>query len=294
MQTESIARRARFLRLSAMNISSQMRSGSFRSLFRGHGMEFAGVREYLQGDDVRAIDWNVTSRMGKPFVKLFNEEREISVFLIVDRSLSMTVGSGKRSRLSQASETAALLAFAAEQHSGSLGAALFHGELECILPPAQGRSQVMTVIRKLDSSVQGLNSVHGSALSSALAGAGRILRSRSLVAVISDFRVSGYEQQLALLARKHDVLAIRITDPLDTEFPAAGYIPFYDPETGLHRSLPTSSPSFRREWETRGREHLSRWYDHCIRRGAHPLEISTESDPASILGHFFAASGAPR
>ncbi len=254
-------------------------------------MEFAGVREYLNGDDVRSIDWNVTSRMGKPFVKLFNEEREISVFLIVDRSLSMTTGSSGRSRLLQASEAAALLAFAAEQNSGSLGAVLFHGEIECILPSAGGRNQVMTFIRKLDSTVM---AVPGSVLANALAGAGRILRSRSLVAVISDFRVSGYEQQLALLARKHDVIAIRITDPMDREFPAAGYIPFYDPETGAVRSLPTSGISFRREWETRGREHLERWYNLCTRRGAHPVVISTEEDPAAALVQFFTAQGSAR
>ncbi len=282
----SVVRRAKYLRLAAVNVSDGMRSGAFRSMFRARGIEFAGVREYLQGDDVRSIDWNVTSRMGKPFVKMFDEERELTVFLVVDRSLSMRTGAAARSRLSQASEAAALLAFAAEQNASPLGAVFFHGEITFTVAPKPGRDQVMTVLKHLDGED---SRVPGSVLANALAGAGQLLRSRSLVIVISDFRSAGYENRLARLALRHDVVAVRITDPADEQLPSSGYVPFFDPESGEHISLPTGSRAFRRSWQQSGREHAERWMLLCLRRGAYPLELSTKDDAAAVLTRFFSS-----
>ena len=197
---ESLAIRASRLRLRARTIAGGMKTGSFRSLYRGMGVEFNGVREYLQGDDVRLIDWNVTARMGKTYVKLFEEEKELIVFFVIDRSLSMQQGAGSRSRLEAASETAALLTLAASLNNSPVGAVMFGGSVEFSCAPEAGRDCEMLILSQLDSLPKSREK--GSVLSNALHGTHRLLRSRALVFVISDFRTTGYEKELARLAKE--------------------------------------------------------------------------------------------
>jgi len=261
-----------------------MRTGGFRSCFRGQGMEFDGVREYERGDDIRSIDWNVTARSGKPFVKMYREERELTVFLVVDNSLSMGTGPGSVSRREKALETAALIAFAAEQNASPVGSVMYDGISGKVFKPRSGKDQVLTILSSLE---HGSDPVRGSVLGSALAGASRVLRSRSLVVIISDFRTAGYEKALGILSRRHDVLAVRITSPMDAELPRAGYIPFFDPETGVTASLPTGSAAFRETWAREHRESVSRWEHVCLRRGVSPLLLSTEDDAVRVLSRFF-------
>jgi len=261
-----------------------MRTGGFRSCFRGQGMEFDGVREYERGDDIRSIDWNVTARSGKPFVKMYREERELTVLLVVDNSLSMDTGPGSVSRREKTLETAALLAFAAEQNASPVGSVMFDGISGKVFKPRSGKDQVLTILSSLE---HGTQPVRGSVLGSALAGASRVLRSRSLVVVISDFRAAGYEKALGILARRHDVLAVRITSPVDNELPKAGFLPFFDPETGVTASFPTGSTAFRESWARENRESVSRWEHICLRRGVSPLLLSTEDDAVRVLSQFF-------
>lgn len=282
-EVKSLAERARYLRLASIGLAEGMRSGSFRANFRGQGIEFDSVREYERGDDVRAIDWNVTARTGRAFVKTWREERELSVFLIIDNSLSMLTG-GSVSRRDVAFETALLIALAAEQMASPVGALLFDGVLQKAIKPRAGKDQILTLIRWLDDAQI---PVEGSFLEGALAGASRLLRSKALVVVISDFRIAGYEKPLGILARKHDVLAIRITSPFDTELPRAGYLPFRDPETNQMISVPTNSQVFRNQWATENAQMVARWKTLCIRRGVSPLELSVEDDPVKILQNFF-------
>lgn len=284
MSHSYIAERARYLKLAALSVSEGMQSGSFRSLFRGQGMDFDGVREYERGDDIRSIDRNVTARSGKPFVKLYREERELTVFLVVDLSLSMESGSLSVTRREKALETAALIAFAAEYSANPVGAVAFDGATGTVFRPRQGRDQVLTILSSLD---QKRHAVAGTALGSAIAGASRVLRSRSLVAVISDFRATGYEKALGILARRHDALAIRIASPVDFALPDAGYVPFVDPETGLRASFATGQAGFREQWERESQESIDRWRHVCARRGVSPLVISTEDDAARNLALFF-------
>ena len=288
MNMRYIAERARYLRIAAFSISEGMRTGGFRSCFRGQGMEFDGVREYEQGDDIRSIDWNVTARSGKTFVKLYREERELTVFLVMDNSLSMNTGSGTVSRHEKALEVAALIAFAAEQNASPVGSVVFDGHAGNVFRPRASGDQVLTVLSSFDH-IPGtaVDAASGSALGGALAGAARVLRSRSLVVIISDFRVTGYEKALGILCRRHDVLAIRITSPIDSSLPAAGYIPFVDPETGIRNSFPTDSASFQTQWARENRESIERWGHICLRRGASPLPVSTEDDAVEILSRFF-------
>ncbi len=285
MTVTGIAERARYLKLAALALSSGLRSGPFRSVFRGQGVEFDSVREYERGDDIRSIDWNVTARIGKPYVKLYREERELTILLVVDLSLSTAVSWQGNSVRSRIAETAALISFAALHLNSPVGAVLFGGRCGRLWKPRNGQEQVLSLlgaIERYDSRDR------GTALEGALAGAGALLRRRSLICVISDFRVAGYEQNLSLLARTHDVIAVRINSPLDYQLPAAGYLAFRDPETRYSLRCHTSNPSFRRAWEQEYHDSLKQWEQICLRRGVHPVQMRTLDDPASVLQSFFA------
>ncbi len=291
VSAESFLRRASSLRLSSKVISDGIRSGSFRSVYRGRGIEFSGVREYLRGDDVRSIDWNVTARMGKAFVKQFEEDRELVLFLIVDASLSMGTGSFGKTRLYTACEVASLCAFAAEHTGSPVGLVVFDGDISFCCEPKAGREQVMLLLSRLDGVLSNDfgkdGRSKGSALERALRGASLLLKKRSLVLVVSDFRTAGYEKSLGVLSSKHDVVAVRVTDSMDLELPDVGCVPFVDLESGFKQRLPTNSVAFRRAWRDDNRQRLERWQAQCIRRGAVPLEISTEDDCVQRLNQFF-------
>ena len=276
----SLVKKASQLRLSAFSIAEGIRTGGFRSFLRGQGVEFTGVRDYLYGDDIRNIDWNVTARIGKPYIKLHQEDRDFIVFLIVDQSLSMDTGFAAKSRLETANETAALLAFAAEQNSSPVGGVFFDGDVRFSSSPKTGRNQVMLLLSHLDAYSQ--NRKTGSLLTNSLQGAYQLLKNRSLVIVISDFRVGGYEKALARLATAHDVIAVCITDASDFELPEAGFLSFIDPETKEKQYLSTSSAAFQKNWN-----EYERWNSICLKRGVTPLQISTKSDPAAVLSKFF-------
>lgn len=283
----ALARRASLLHLSALSLAEGIRSGSFKSLYRGQGIEFSGVREYLRDDDVRAIDWNVTARMGRPYVKLFEEEREINVFLIVDQSLSMNTVSGNRTRLETAMECASLLTLASLQNASPVGAVLFNGTITFSCAPKAGRNHALMMLTKFDEGDTG--SVNGSALDAALQGAGKLLHKRTLVFVISDFRTSLWEQPFARLCARHDVVAVRVVDPIDEALPELGSIPFVDTETGFRAVLPTSSASFKHAWYADNSKRIESWQNECLRRGGMPLIIRTDTDPAASLTNFFSS-----
>ncbi len=274
------------LRIAARTLSDSMKAGGFRSLYRGQGIEFSGVREYLRGDDVRAIDWNVTARMGRPYVKLFEEERDLQIFLIVDCSASMFTGAPVRTKYAAAAETAALLAVAAENNESPVGAVFFDGGIRFSCKPESGRDRTMLLLSKLDGADCRAG---GSALAAALTGALKILKKRSLVFVISDFRAAGWEQPFALLSQKNDVAAVRITDSYDEALPEAGSVPFTDSETGVRMVLPTSSAALKAAWRESFRARTARWRDICARRGAAAVSIPAESEPVSALSQFFSA-----
>lgn len=247
-------------------------------------MEFLGVREYLRGDDVRAIDWNVTARMGKPFVKVFDEERELDVFLIVDKSLSMNTGSGRQSRLETAMDCASLITMACLHNSSPVGSVVFDGKIEFSCAPKAGKNQALLLLSEFDK--RGKQTV-GSSLDSALRGAEKLLKKRTLVFVISDFRSAGWAVPFSHLCQKNDVIAIRITDPLDEKLPSLGAVPFRDPETNFNCILPTSSQKFSRAWREANDKRVEEWKKECLRNGGFPLFINTMQDPAQELIKFF-------
>ena len=288
MNVNRLAQRASSLRLSAIALAENMRNGSFKSLYRGQGIEFSDVREYLNGDNVRSIDWNVTARMGRPFIKQYEEDRELSVFLILDCSRSMELGSDV-TRLSLAQEASALLLLACEHNAGAMGAVFFDGKIQFSCPPKAGRENSMMILSKLDKidSILESEKTDGSALSNAINGAAKLLKKRSLVFILSDFRSSRWEKPFARLAQKHDVVALRITDPSDSELPEIGTIPFYDAESKKKSLFPTLSRRFKAQWREANQKRSEQWKDFCSKHGAFPLSISTQEDAVSTLQRFF-------
>lgn len=280
-----LVQKASLLKLSAKTLADNLRLGGFKSLYRGQGIDFYGVREYNAGDNVRSIDWNVTARMGHPFVKLYEEDRELQVFFVLDRSLSMFSGTNKKTRIQVASEAAALLVLACLQNNSSIGAVFFDGKIRFSTKAKTGRDQAMMILSRLDEAEEKIEK--GSVLGSALKGAHKLLKKRSLVFVISDFRSSLWQENLARLAEKNDVVAMRITDSLDSELPEIGTAFFSDIESGITRKFPTSLKAFKNAWFEDNRRRLDNWKEFCLRHGASPVILSTADDPAFVLNKFF-------
>jgi uncharacterized protein (DUF58 family) len=236
-----VLRQVKLIELRARRLMTSLFSGEYRSVFRGQGIEFAEVRAYEAGDDYRAIDWNVSARMGSPFVKTFEEERELTLLLVVDRSGSVGFGT-PRAKADVAVEVGAVLALAAARQNDRVGALLFSDRVEDVVPPAKGRRHVLRVIRDLLAFTP---SGKGTNLGAALAYAGRLLGHRAIVVVISDFRAPGWETPLRRLALRHEVVAVTVDDPREFDLPDAGWIELEDAETGARTLVDTSDDGAR-------------------------------------------------
>jgi len=231
-----VLKQVKQIELRTRRLVGSLFSGEYRSVFRGQGIEFAEVRAYQHGDDFRAIDWNVSARMGHPYIKLFDEERELTVLLIVDRSGSVEFGNPVL-KAEREVEVAAILALAAAQHNDRVGALVFSDGIDHVVTPAKGRRHALRVIRDLlafEPRGQGTN------LALALAYAFRLLRHRSVVVVLSDFRAEGWEEPIRRLGRRHEVVAITVDDPREEILPDAGWLELEDAEAGTRVLVPTS------------------------------------------------------
>ena len=234
--TPEILKHVKGIELRARNLVNSLFTGEYRSVFRGQGIEFAEVREYQQGDDFRAIDWNVSARMGHPFVKTFMEERELTILLIVDQSGSLHFGR-PYTKAGLAVEVAAVLALAAARHNDRVGALLFADMPEYVVRPAKGRAHALRVIRDL---VAFAPRGRGTNLAGALRYAAKLLRHRAIVVVLSDFRAEGWEDAMAQVAARHEVVAITVDDPREYDLPDAGWVELEDAETGQRLLVDTS------------------------------------------------------
>jgi uncharacterized protein (DUF58 family) len=270
--------------LKAASLAEDMLSGDFRALFKGQGMEFSEVRHYEMGDDIRSIDWNVSARFGTPYVKQYEEERDMTVCVVLDCSRSMHTGSGNLTRYEQGLLSLALIAFSAEHAGQPFGAVLFDRAVEHFFRPAKGRSHIMSIIgRGLSYKPKG----GGSNLGDALSRTARFLKRRSLVIIISDFICINWEQELKDLSNRHDLIALRISDPLDKVMMNAGLLPFEDPETGIRLHAPTGFASFRSAWEDWQNERGELRQNIFKHSGAASLELSTADDALHLLSSFF-------
>lgn len=260
-------------------------AGRYSSLFKGRGVEFAEVREYLPGDDVRSIDWNVTARSGHPFVKKNAEERELTLMLVVDVSGSLEFGSAARSKRELASELGAILAFSALRNQDKVGLLSFSDRVERFLPPRKGRSHSLGLIREiLEPAPQG----RGTDLEGALAYLNRVQRRRAVVFLLSDLLGPPPGRALRVTRRRHDLSVLRLWDPREEEIPPVGRLRLRDLETGARALVDTSSPSFRRRFREEALADRQALRGAFERAGVDYGEFSTSGDLVSALIRFFA------
>jgi uncharacterized protein (DUF58 family) len=241
----------RRIEIRARRLVANIFVGEYHSVFRGRGIEFSEVRQYDPGDDVRAIDWNVTARMGTPYVKKYIEERELTVLLAVDLSASSRFTSTGATKRALAGEVAATLAFAAVANGDRVGLVAFTDRIECFVPPRKDRRHVLRVIREL---LYRQPEGTGTDIGRALAYIARVTRRRAIVFLMSDFFDSGFEQQLRAAALRHEVVAVTLTDPREETLPDAGLIEMEDLETGARAMLDTADSNVRAAWARRSTE----------------------------------------
>lgn len=242
MIPSELAQQIRFIQIFTSRAVNDILAGEYQSVFKGQGMEFDEVREYQPGDDVRTIDWNVTARTGHPFVKRYVEERELTVMLAVDISASGLFGSVLKQKSEVAAELCAMLAFSAIKNNDKVGLLLFSHRIEKFIPPRKGGPHVLRIIRE----VLGYQPQEkGTDLAQALEYLGKVVHKRGVVFLLSDFLAPDCKKQLGLLARRHDLIAISITDRRELKIPAVGLLELVDAESGAIRVVDTADPGFR-------------------------------------------------
>ena len=265
MLPKDIIRKIRRIQITTNRLVNESLAGEYHSVFKGRGMEFEDVREYQHGDDIRTIDWNVTSRAGRPFVKRYVEERELTVMLLVDASASGSFGSAGKTKGVVSAEISALLAFSAIKNNDRVGALLFTDHVEKFIPPRRGATHVLRVVREvLFHRPQG----RGTRIESALEHLNLVIRKRAVVFLISDLLDQGYEQALKVANRKHDVVIIQIVDPREQELPPLGILEIRDAETGeivyVDSSLPEVREIYRQNWEQNRQKQRKLFQSHRI------------------------------
>ncbi len=242
MIASEILRKVRRIEITTRGLVNEVFSGEYHSVFQGRGMNFAEVREYQYGDDIRSIDWNVTARAGTPFVKIFEEERELTVMLAVDVSASSDFGTRMRMKGDVAVEICALLAFSAIKNNDKVGLVLFSDRIEKFVPPRKGRRHALRVLREL---LHRRPDRSGTDIRMALEYLTRVTRRRAVVFLVSDFLADGFGRALNVAGRRHDTVAVRVRDRRETELPPIGLVEFEDAETGERFVANTSDPRFR-------------------------------------------------
>jgi uncharacterized protein (DUF58 family) len=281
-----ILRQVKLLELRTRGLVNSLFTGEYRSVFKGQGMEFSEVREYQAGDEVRSIDWNVTARMGKPYVKRYIEERELTVMLCVDLSGSERFGTRTRFKSELASELAAVLAMSAIRNNDRVGAVLFTDRIEHVVPPRKGRRHALRLMRDLLAfEPQGT----GTDLAGALDYAGRMLAHKSIIFVVSDFQSPDLEQPLKLLAQRHDVVAVTVDDPSEQTLPDIGLARFVDPETGATLDVDTSDPAVRAQFAASVEEELTNRRRLLRRLAIDEIPVHTDGSVVEPLIRFFRA-----
>ena len=284
METSELLKRVRQVEIKTRGLSNHIFAGQYHSAFKGRGMTFAEVREYEYGDDVRNIDWNVTARFHKPHVKLFEEERELTVMLLVDVSGSGRFGTRVKMKKDLMTEIAATLAFSTIQNNDKVGVVFFSDEIEKYIPPQKGRKHVLHIIRELLSFEA---KSKGTDLSKALQFFTNIQKKRSTAFVISDFLSKGFDDALMVASRKHDLIALRVYDEMERELPEVGLLRLKDSETGEETWVDTDDSKVRlqfRNWWAEESEELQRLF---IKNGIDNIEIGTGDDYVRAMIQLF-------
>lgn len=289
MLPRELIKRIRRLEITTRKVVSSVLSGQYHSVFKGRGMAFSEVRQYQPGDEVRTIDWNVTARMNDAYVKVFTEERELTVMLLVDVSASGSFGSGERSKGELSAEVAAQIAFSAIANNDRVGLVLFSDRIEKVVPPRKGKSHVLRLITDiLTTKPKG----HGTNLNEALTYLSHVAKRKTVTFLISDFIAQEYEKGLRIVGRKHDLVPVVVNDPFEEKFPALGVVDLEDPETGERMTIDTSDPRVRGRFQkfmAARREERNKVFK---RLQLDSVELRAHEEYALSLQKFFAARAA--
>jgi uncharacterized protein (DUF58 family) len=284
MLAQELLKRIRRIHIRTSHIANDLFAGHYHSTFKGHGMEFEEVREYQPGDDIRRIDWNVTARQGRPFVKRFREERELTVMLLVDVSGSQEFGTTDQLKRELSAEIAATLAFSAIKNNDKVGLIGFSDRIERSVKPDKGTRHVLCVIRELLT----LRATgRGTNIAAALDYLNRVMTRRAVVFVVSDFLAADYEQSLRIAKRRHDVIPIVISDPREAVMPAARFMEMVDAETGEMVTVDTSSRAFREEYQRRATAAVERRVKEFRRMNMDSIELVTGQSFVKPMTKFF-------
>jgi uncharacterized protein (DUF58 family) len=281
---EDVLKRIRAIHIRTNYLANEVMAGEYESAFRGRGMEFEEVREYSFGDDVRMIDWNVTARMGHPYVKLYREEREMTMMLLVDLSTSQKFGSGQRLKSELAAELAAVLAYTAIKSNDKVGLIIFTDRVEKFIPPKKGRGHVWRVIREIlsFSPVQ-----KDTRIEVALDYLNRVVNKRSIAFLVSDFLTTGFEKSLKIANQKHDLVAVHLSDPREEAIPKIGLVELEDAETGERVVIDTSDFIFERDFETWSRKVEKERTKLFRSLGVDLIRVRTDRSYTETLIRFF-------
>jgi len=284
MLTKELLKLVRQIEIRTRGIVNEVFSGEYHSVFKGRGMEFSEVREYQIGDDIRNIDWNVTARFGHPYIKIFEEERELTVMLLIDMSGSLLFGSAEKTKQRIAAELSAVLAFSALKNNDKVGLILFTDQIEKFVPPRKGRSHVLRIIRDILSFEPQGNQTN---IRSALEYFNSAIKKKSIAFLISDFMDEGYEKIIRIVGKKHDLIGIVLEDPREKELPKAGLIKFRDAETGEIRVIDTSSKIVRDEFYTFRKYNEEKRTQLFRSSRIDKIEVNTDKSYVKPLVDFF-------
>lgn len=284
MDTKELLKKVRRIEIKSRRLSNHLFTGEYHSSFKGRGMVFSEVRKYEYGDDIRNIDWNVTARLNEPYVKVFEEERELTLMLLVDVSGSESFGSRSQLKRELITEICATLAFSAIQNNDKVGVIFFSDQIEQYIPPKKGRSHILRIIRELID-------IEPKSRRTDIAGALRffssIQKKHAISFVLSDFQDDNYRDPLRILSQRHDLTGIRVYDPREAELPNLGVVHMKDPESGKLHWINTSSKKLRKSIHLQFMQRESYFRDSFLKSGAGQINIRIdESYPSKLLTYF--------
>ena len=288
METKELLKKVRKIEIKTRRLSNNIFGGEYHSAFKGRGMTFSEVRSYQFGDDVRTIDWNVTARYNEPFVKVFEEERELTLMLIVDVSSSALFGTDSALKKNIITEISATLAFSALQNNDKVGLILFSDQIELYIPPSKGKTHVLRIIREL---IEFKPLSKKTDINSALEFLNRVMKKKSIAFLLSDFISSDYEKSLKIVSKKHDLTGIKVYDKLEEFIPNLGLVQMFDQDLGEIKLIDTSSSKIRKNYKNQMSLNFKKFNDVFTRNGAGTISCRTDESYIKKLLNYFKNRG---
>ena len=284
METTELIKKVRKIEIKTRRLSNHIFSGEYHSHFKGRGMTFSEVRKYQYGDDIRDIDWNVTAKLNEPHIKIFEEERELTMMLLVDVSKSESFGTRMQQKRDLITELCAVLAFSAIQNNDKVGVVFFTDQIELYIPPKKGKSHILRIIREL---IEFKPKGTGTNISEAFKFLSSVIKKRSIVFTLSDFQDEAYDKNLKIASSKHDLTAIRIIDPAEEQLPDIGLVQLQNPETGTLEWVDTSSSIVRATYEKDYQNFVANFKSYCTHSGTDYLDLRVDRSYTKQLLEFF-------